>query len=409
MCLKIDFLVMTSLIYADRACPIPAGDCGCIVKSGHVLSRSQEMDTAVLTCAGCGKPVFLAYIKAMRKTWHADCFRCAGCGLPIRESGFKTKAGKPYHTACYQHIFAPICPTCGKPVNGESIQALRHMYHPDHFVCAACGKPIHTRQFHVHDGKPYCKADYTRLFSLICSVCKQQITGTYQLDAAGNMVCSKRDRAHRLCISCGKLIQSQHNGGGKYFSSAHSICNACLATAIDDQADAAGLFAEVCRFLAEYNLNIDPRKVPLRLVSMAELRRSHARRSPNRPHGLTLVRESSMLGMPLTREVTAILALTSLPRVHLGMVLSHEVMHTWMFTNNFPRLTPRVEEGLCELAAALWLEKHTDPLAVHLLDNMHNNRSRTYGSGFRSARKAFSKMGMGGLLDYVRKNRKFPG
>ncbi len=116
-----------------------------------------------------------------------------------------------------------------------------------------------------------------------------------------------------------------------------------------------------------------------------------------------------MPGMPLTREVTYILALTSLPRVHLGMVLAHEAMHAWMFTNNFPRLTPRVEEGLCELAAALWLEKHTDPLAVHLLENMHKNRSRTYGSGFRAARKAFSKMGMGGLLDYVRKNRKLPG
>src|SRR5690606_41545660 len=73
------------------------------------------------------------------------------------------------------------------------------------YTTTSCTYPLS-----LHDALPiYCKADYTRLFSLICSVCKQLITGTYQLDAAGNMVCSKRDRAHRLCISCGKLIQSQ--------------------------------------------------------------------------------------------------------------------------------------------------------------------------------------------------------
>ena len=363
----------------------------------------------MLTCAGCGKPILLAYLKAMRKTWHPDCFRCEGCGLPIHDTSYKAKAGIPYHIKCYQHIFTPICPTCGKPVIGEHIQALRHMYHPEHFVCAACGVHIRTRQFLVHDGKPYCKEDYNRLFGLHCSVCGQPISGTYQLDTAGNKVCSKRDRAHRLCVSCGKLMQPPNGSGGKYFSSAHSVCNACLTTAIDNPSDAERLFAEACLHLAEYDLFLDQRQVPLKLVSMAELRRNHAKRSPQRPFGLTLVSESNVLGMPVTRRVTAIMALTSLPRVHLGMVLAHEAMHAWMFKNNFPRLTPRVEEGLCELSAALWLEKHPDPLAEHLLENMHKNRSRSYGSGFRAARKAFSKMGMTRLLEYVKKHKSLPG
>ncbi len=117
----------------------------------------------MLTCAGCGSPILHSYIKAMRKNWHVECFRCSECSLPIHKSAFKTKNHLPYHLACYQKKFLPICPTCGEPVIGVHIQALRHMYHPGHFICVACRKPIQSRSFHTHEGKPYCKEDFTRL------------------------------------------------------------------------------------------------------------------------------------------------------------------------------------------------------------------------------------------------------
>ncbi len=362
----------------------------------------------MITCAGCGKPIRLAYLKALRKNWHVDCFRCAGCNLPVRDSSFKTKDGKPYHTACYQAVFNPLCPTCGLPVAGASIQALGHMYHPEHFVCAACGKLIRTRQFHTHNKKPYCKQDYVRLFSPPCSICGKPISGTFRLDAQGNKVCSKRDRAHKLCSSCGRALFALEKIGGKHFAAGHTVCNICLASAVSDQAEAIQLFKEISLHLESINLHLPYQQIPLKMVSMAELRKNHLRNSSLRPNGLTLVNETSLLGKSVNRQVSAILVLTSLPKIHLGMVLAHEAMHAWLFLNSFSQLPPRVEEGLCELVASLWLEKQTDPLAQHLLAGMQTNRSRNYGSGYRAARKVWKKYGLSQLLDMVKKNKTLP-
>lgn len=334
-----------------------------------------------------------------------DCFRCAGCNKPIRDTSFKTKAGKPYHAACYQAVFNPVCPTCGLPVAGASLQAFGHMYHPEHFVCAACGKPIRSRQFHTHNKKPYCKQDYVRLFSPQCSICGQPISGSYRLDALGNKVCSKRDRAHKLCSSCGKALYTADGVGGTHFAAGHTICNICLASAITDQSDAMQQFRDISLHLESLNLHLPFQDIPLKLVSMAELRKNHLRNSSLRPNGLTLVNETSLLGRSVNRQVTAILVLTSLPETHLGMVLAHEAMHAWLFLNAFSQLSPRVEEGVCELVASLWLEKQSDPLAQHLLAGMQTNRSHSYGSGYRAARKACEKYGITQLLEYVKKNK----
>ncbi len=149
-------------------------------------------------------------------------------------------------------------------------------------------------------------------------------------------------------------------------------------------------------------------QIPLKLVSMTELRHDYSRRSWQRTFGLTQVKENSLFGRSVTRQVSGILALNNLPRVHLGMVLAHEAMHAWLYMNNFPHLTKRVEEGLCELVASRWLAQQTGPLVAHLQMNLQQNRSTIYGSGYRAAQKAFDKMGLQALLIYVRQHKTLP-
>jgi hypothetical protein len=177
---------------------------------------------------------------------------------------------------------------------------------------------------------------------------------------------------------------------------------------ITNPEQASRVFTEVSQTLRKIGIDITDQQIPLKLVSMTVLRRSYSNKSQQRPYGLTQVRETTIFGVAASRQVTAILALNNLPEVHLGMILAHEAMHAWLFLNSFPHCTARVEEGLCELIGALWLEKQSETLAEHLLKTIGENRSRTYGSGYRAARKAYNKMGLQKLLLYVRQNQKLP-
>ena len=54
-------------------------------------------------------------------------------------------------------------------------------------------------------------------------------------------------------------------------------------------------------------------------------------------------------------QVTAIMVLAGLPRVMAGAILAHECMHAWLRLSGVSHMQPQLEEGLCQLMAALWL------------------------------------------------------
>jgi hypothetical protein len=54
-----------------------------------------------------------------------------------------------------------------------------------------------------------------------------------------------------------------------------------------------------------------------------------------------------------------VLVLYGLPRDLVSSILAHEAMHVWLKLNQgFPfRMEPRLEEGLCQVVAYLYLQK----------------------------------------------------
>jgi hypothetical protein len=60
-----------------------------------------------------------------------------------------------------------------------------------------------------------------------------------------------------------------------------------------------------------------------------------------------------------TRDVSAVLVLYGLPRDLTASILAHEAMHVWLKLNRgFPfRMPPKLEEGLCQVIAYLYLDK----------------------------------------------------
>merc|ERR1711991_921563 len=67
------------------------------------------------------------------------------------------------------------CATCGLSLGkGKQVKAVGKKYHVGCFVCNHCRKPLRG-EFHLHEGKPYCKEDLLNLFSEKCSGCNQPI------------------------------------------------------------------------------------------------------------------------------------------------------------------------------------------------------------------------------------------
>jgi paxillin len=95
-------------------------------------------------------------------------------------------SGSDHHTCLEKSMesllfkSANSCHGCLKPILGQVITALGHLWHPDHFVCSHCNICIGTSIFYEKDNKPYCESDYLNLFSPKCAACETPILDVAQ-------------------------------------------------------------------------------------------------------------------------------------------------------------------------------------------------------------------------------------
>jgi hypothetical protein len=113
-----------------------------------------------------------------------------------------------------------------------------------------------------------------------------------------------------------------------------------------------------------------------------------------------------------TRQVTAVLVLTGMPRVLTLSVLIHEALHVYLKLNSeFSLRLPRmVEEGLCQYVAHRWLVRQ--PMGEVDCDlfrrQIEEDKSKEYGDGFRLARHCVEKLGFAKVFEFVKKRQCFP-
>ncbi len=393
-----------------------------------------------LTCAGCGKSLTGSYITALNRKWHEDCFRCAGCRQPLGKQGFYEHDGQPYHAACYQDRFSPRCAHCNQPLTGNYTTALGKTWHPSHFVCAQCGRPFDGGKFYERNGKAYCRRDFDELFGPRCAMgellgqnryfekdgktyCEthywQQfgkrcaiggeiLKNAYQINAWGDTYCAEHTAGLTECYSCHRFICERLTGGGVSYRDGRAVCKRCRQTAIDTVEQGQPVLTQVRKALARLGLEIGPATTPLRLVDQHELNRRSTKPYSTQPTGMACHQSETRNGQVVERQVEAILILFGLPREHFAAVAAHELMHSYLFMNAFPDLEPVVEEGLCELAAYMWLKQQGTPEAAYRMALMEKNEDTVYGKGFQLARHSLDKMSLMTLLNHVRNQRKFP-
>jgi hypothetical protein len=388
-------------------------------------------------CHGCRRSITGDYLTALGHEWHPTCFRCGACGMSVGEAQFCGRDGQPYHATCFQERFSPRCARCSKPIAGSYVTALDRTWHPEHFVCAQCGRPFQGQSFYERDGKAYCKRDYDELFGMRCAAggeligqrryfevngkvyCEDHywekfgkrcaiggeiLKGMYQVNGWGETYCDAHRRGLDECYGCSRPICDRLTGGGVRYGDGRAMCARCRRTAVDDVRTGQRLLAGVREELAQQGINLERSETPLRLVDQTELSRRSDKSYNTKPTGMACHKWTSQNGQVVERSVDAILILHGLPREHFDTVAAHELMHTYLFMNAFPQLAPRVEEGLCELAESLWLQRQRTPEAAYRLKLMDENTDPIYGQGFRLVRQALQRTSLTRLLAYVKVN-----
>jgi len=359
------------------------------------------------TCAKCKKRIKGEYIQALDKSWHMDCFCCAICRKPIMDCSFYEKDGKVYHPICYKKRFSLRCAVCGEPITGGYIKIKNKVWHTQHFNCVVCGEPLQ-EVYYLKRRKLYCRQHYVELFAEKCVLCGRPLDGGYLKDGWGNKYCYLHENASR-CSCCGRIINQQLTGGGVCYADGRMMCNRCKQDAVVDADKAGQILSMVLNDLKSCGIKVDLSNTRVSLMGLDGLQKLTPRKMhESNSTGLTLTEITTLNGLETSRSVNQIAVLTGLPEVYLAAVLAHEVGHAWMFTKRFPKLPRKAEEGICELFSYLWLKDRDAPDAVYRLASIKKNPDRIYGTGFRSAKRAYDKFGFDYLIDFVRKQGKFP-
>ncbi|XP_056168253.1 protein DA1-related 1-like isoform X4 [Syzygium oleosum] len=380
--------------------------------TGNSLQLHPISSSGSRICAGCKNQIGQEDSQScMGADWHPNCFRCYACGLPIADK-FSEFGDHPYHESCYRanhHSRCYICKNC-LPVNEEGLEFKVHpvwmqMYCPSH----------------EQDGTPRC-----------CSCDRME----------------PRDRSYLLLDDGRKL------------------CRDCRDSAIMNTHECQPLYLEIQGFYESMNMKVD-QHIPLSLVARQALNEamdgetnghhhSHETRGLCIPEGRSVptvtLRPRIGVGSDYINMVTephklfhspnvnAILILYGLPRLLTGSNLAHEMMHAWLLLEGYPKLSPEVEEGICQVLAYMWLNseiyssstndvsssslpsssssattskkgKWSDfeiRLGKYFKHQIETNPLPAYGEGFRLGNKAVEKHGLRKTLDHIRLTGTYP-
>ena len=432
-------------------------------------------------CPGCASPIspFASHVRTAFGKWHRACFACAGCGGAIADGSHAMKDGRPFHVKCYRDRFHPRCSVCFEkiPFEGQDRYSGGHgdvnasgvvkwISHP--YWCDATYCPRHER-------------DGTRK----CDGCERMETTDAAAEGASF---AELPDGRALCLECASTA------------------------VVDTERDSTPVYDDVCQFMAELGLPLvkggvagivagsgeihDARengkssddnllwrhRPPLHLVSQDALDAADGKEAwhvgrTSRTRGLCLFTEHVIrtvervprwdagfagglipvgfaertVGAPRRGEtkVNAVVVLYGLPFIAFGAILAHECTHAYIrIAGGFPRLAPKVEEGLCQLVALLWVEDvaargrtlrshggakdgvattKRDPngntkgsngdgweernlaaMAGYVANQIRTDPSETYGNGLRVALGAYQRVGLAAVFEHVRATGEIP-
>ncbi|KAH6938535.1 hypothetical protein HPB50_010281 [Hyalomma asiaticum] len=117
-------------------------------------------------CAGCGVPIRDQFILRVAPDleWHAACLKCADCHQFLDETcTCFVRDGKPYCKRDYHRLFSIKCSKCRQVFCRTDfvMRARQHVYHVDCFRCQACERQLMPGdEFALREDGLFCRADH---------------------------------------------------------------------------------------------------------------------------------------------------------------------------------------------------------------------------------------------------------
>eukprot|EP00057_Strongylocentrotus_purpuratus_P011603 XP_011666077.1 PREDICTED: PDZ and LIM domain protein Zasp isoform X9 [Strongylocentrotus purpuratus] len=134
---------------------------GVIEDKGKIYCEEDYMRLYAPKCASCMGSITGECVKAMGAEYHPACFTCVVCSQPITGDGFHMQDGMMYCKRDFQNKFRGVnCGGCNFPIEaGEAwLEALDKSYHAECFTCAQCSQRLEGQRFYAKAGRPYCQA-----------------------------------------------------------------------------------------------------------------------------------------------------------------------------------------------------------------------------------------------------------
>lgn len=433
-------------------------------------------------CPGCASAIspFASHVRTAFGKWHRACFACAGCGGAIADGSHAMKDGRPFHVRCYRDRFHPRCTVCFEkiPFEGQdrysgghgdmtSSGVVKWISHP--YWCDATYCPRHER-------------DGTRK----CDGCERM--ETTDAGSTGASFAELPD-GRALCLECAStaVVDTERDSTPVYDDVCQFMAELGLPLVkggVTGIVTGGGGFDDT---FARKNGNASDghllwrHRPPLHLVSQDALDAADGKEAwhvgrTSRTRGLCLFTEHVIravervprwdagfagglipvgfaertVGAPRRGETTvnAVVVLYGLPFIAFGAILAHECTHAYIrIAGGFPRLAPKVEEGLCQLVALLWVEdvaargrapnggakdggakdggattngvsngsngdgweeRNLAAMAGYVANQIRTDPSETYGNGLRVALGAYRNVGLTAVFEHVRATGEIP-
>ena len=233
---------------------------------------------------------------------------------------------------------------------------------------------------------------------LNCAICLQPLNNVFSIDAWGNTFHTQHENEGIFCHSCSRIISQGVTQGGYVYPDGRNLCSLCITTAVNNASEIQTAYESVVIQFKKVGIFDLAENIPVRLVNIHQLNQEAGDLSHAKLKGCTQIKTVNITDQLENKFYISILS--GIPRIEFESVLSHELLHIWLYQNHI-KLSPETEEGFCNLGRYLIYQNDQTHFATIHLQAMENDPDPIYGIEYRKMKTKLEQIGWKNLILYL--------